>query len=89
MAKRIHDYIDQFLEEADTVIVPEEFISAACVTYKNGEEHYITFDEASELINKGSYNSQGIESIRAVIDLKAVRKVVADLTEEVLSHARA
>ena len=88
MAKKVYDYIDQFLEDADAVMVPEEYISAACVIYTNGEEQYVTFDEASDLINNGSLKSQGIKSIRAIIDMEYVRGIVIDLTEQILEAAK-
>lgn len=87
MAKKKYDYIDRFLEEADTYIVPEEFISAACITYLNGDEQYITFEEASDIIANGSLKAQGISSIRAIIDMEVVRNTVIDLSEQILSHA--
>ncbi|MNK56468.1 hypothetical protein D3C87_755090 [compost metagenome] len=87
MAKKKYDYIDRFLEEADTYIVPEEFISAACVTYLNGDEQYITFEEASDIISNGSLKAQGIKQIRAIIDMEVVKDTVIELSEQILSHA--
>lgn len=88
MAKDKYDHIDQFLEEADALIVPEEFISAACITKMNGDEYYITFEEASEIISNGPLREQGIKYIRAIIDMEVVKEVVIALSEEILDYAK-
>ena len=87
MARNKYDKIDQYLDEVETYVVPEEFISAACITDLNGDEYYITFEEASEIINNGSLKEQGIQQIRAIIDMEMVKSVVIALSEDILNSA--
>jgi hypothetical protein len=87
MAKRKYDEIDRYLEEADTIIVPQEYISAACVTDLDGNDYYISFDEVADIMSSGSLESQGIKHIRAIIDMDVVRETVIELSERILNAA--
>lgn len=87
MAKRKYDEIDRYLEESDTIIVPHEYISAACVTDLDGNDYYISFEEVSDIMSSGSLESQGIKHIRAIVDMDVVRESVIELSDSVLNFA--
>lgn len=80
-----YDDIDRYLEEADAEVVPEEFIASACIVTTSGEEYIVTVDEVAEILEKGSFDSQGIAHIRAVIDMEYVKECVIELTEEIFN----
>jgi len=82
-----YEHIDKFLEEAEAFVVPEEFISAACVIYTNGDEYLVSFEEAAEIFDAGPLSEQGIQSIRAIIDMEVVKQEVIDLSNEIMQFA--
>ncbi len=88
MTKDKYVHLDEFLEDADAHVIPEEFISAACVTYTNGDEYIMSFEEAAELMEEGSLADQGIDYIRAIIDMEVVREEAILLCDAILNlHA--
>jgi hypothetical protein len=88
MASSKYDHIDQFLEEAEAYIIPEEYISAACVTDIDGNEYRVTFEEVAEILGNGPLKDQGIVSVKAIINMEVVKKDVMALTDEILSYAQ-
>lgn len=85
MASSKYEHIDQFLEEAEAYIIPEEYIKAACITDIDGEEYYVSFEEVAEILSNGSLKDQGISSVKAIINMEEVRKDVIALTDEILA----
>jgi hypothetical protein len=83
-----YDDIDRYLEEADAEVVPEEFISSACIVTVDGDEYTVSIDEVAEILEAGSFEDQGIAHIRAVIDMEQVKGWVIEVTEEILSSIR-
>jgi hypothetical protein len=89
MAKDNHDDIDRYLDEVETLVIPEEFITAACITDLNGDEYYVTYDEAAEIMSNGSLRRQGISQVRAIVDMEFVKETVVELSEQILNSISA
>lgn len=78
------DFIYKLLEEVDFVVIPEEFISAACIREFSGEEYIIPYDQIDEMLDSGEFEDDEIESIEAIINLPMVRKRIQEITENIL-----
>jgi len=79
------DYIEECLNEAEVVLIPYEFVSAACVTDLEGNEYIVELEEVEELFDdEEGLSAQGIESVRCVIDMELVKQTVRDLSEDLL-----
>lgn len=85
MANINYDFLDEILEEIDVVVIPVEFISSACITDLDGNDYYVSIEEAAEIMNSGeSFTDQGISAIRAVVDMELVKEVVIELSERII-----
>jgi len=80
--KNRYEDIDKFLEEVEINVIPEEFITAACVTNLDGDEYLVSFDEAAEIFENGSLEDQGILAVRAIINMREVRETVYQLSKQ-------
>ncbi len=83
-----YDDIDQYLEEADAEMVPEEFITAALVIKADGDEYIATMDEVADILDAGPLENQGIEQINAVIDMEYVKERVIEITEQIFASIK-
>lgn len=83
-----YDDIDQYLEEADAEMVPEEFITAALVIKADGDEYIATMDEVADILDSGPLENQGIEQINAVIDMEYVKERVIEITEQIFASIK-
>lgn len=88
MNRKRLEAIDRYLNEADAHVIPEEFVTAACVTNYDGEEYFITLDEVNEIMSNGPLDEQGIESIRAIINMEKVRRTVVKLSDSVMQSLK-
>lgn len=86
--KNRYEDIDKFLDEVEINVIPEEFISAACVTSLDGDEYLVTFDEAAEIFENGDLEEQGIKAVRAIINMRIVRETVYELARNCMKHAK-
>lgn len=81
---RNYSCIDNFLNDAEKIVIPEEYVIAAWIIYKNGDDEYVSAEEAMEIYNQGSMDEQGIESIRTIVDMELIKDVVIQVSDEIL-----
>jgi hypothetical protein len=82
------EFIDKLLTDMEIIVVPSEFISAACITYFNGKERYVSVDEITNIMQRGPVEEQGIYSVKAVINLDLVKETIEETAENILKNAR-
>lgn len=88
MSRKRLQNIDRYLNEADAHVIPEEFVTAACVTNLDGEEYFVTLDEVTEILSNGPLDEQGIESVRAIVNMEKIKLTVLNLSNSILASFR-
>jgi hypothetical protein len=86
MDEQSSEDIDRLLVELDPQHIPEEFVTAARVTYEDEEVKVLTPDELEEIMFSGeSLRDQGILDVRLMLDLNLIKETIWELSEIILS----
>ena len=79
------NYIYDFLEEVDYIVIPEEFIAAVYIREYSGDEYIIPLDQLDEILESGEFDEDEIEVIEPKINLPMVKKRIDEISTNILN----
>lgn len=75
--------LEKILNELQPEFIPEEFVSAASVTTRDGERKLFTADEYKEFLED---NADEIMDVRVLVDMEKARDVINEITWGILKN---
>jgi hypothetical protein len=79
------DIIDEIISSLDPESVPPEYIILAKVYTQWGEELILTAQELEDLLDT---KPESIVNIKIILDVRKIRRVINQMTDELLQAAR-
>lgn len=79
------DILDEIINHLDPELIPTEFIVMAKVRTYDGNEAILTGPELDEYMD---VHSDQIADVRVILDVRRIRNVIIELTDEIFERAR-